>query len=108
MKRIVVIGSRRQGKTEQIREMTKAAIDEGQQVIMASPPLSNGQILVESIGRDIIKEIQDCFADAAQSMADAEEQQERAWLTFWAGPQWGDEAPNRLFGAWLNQDGEAV
>lgn len=46
---------------------------------------------------------------ASEAMeADRLEADERAWLTFWAGPQWGDEAPNRLFGAWLNRDGEAV
>lgn len=46
---------------------------------------------------------------ASEAMeADRLEADERAWLTFWAGPQWGDEAPNRLFGAWLNQDGEGV
>lgn len=48
------------------------------------------------------------FARAAQLSADEDERQEREWLTFWSGQQWGDEAPNRLFGAWLNQDGEAV
>lgn len=48
------------------------------------------------------------FAVCAQSRADHEELEDRSWLTFWAGRQWGDEAPNRLFGSWLNQDGEAV
>ena len=48
------------------------------------------------------------FADSTQVAADREESYYRLWLTILAGHQWGDEAPNRLFGAWLNQDGEAV
>jgi len=56
----------------------------------------------------LISEAQRRFAVCNQLYADKQERDERDWLTFWAGPQWGDEAPNRLFGAWLNQDGEAV
>lgn len=48
------------------------------------------------------------FAQCAQWQADRDELEERDWLRFGSGSQWGDEAPNRLFGAWLNQDGEAV
>ena len=48
------------------------------------------------------------FAQCAQWAADKDEIDERDWLRVWSGSQWGDEAPNRLFGSWLNQDGEAV
>lgn len=48
------------------------------------------------------------FAGCARLHAEQQEREEHEWLTFWSGQQWGDEAPNRLFGAWLNQDGEAV
>lgn len=56
----------------------------------------------------VIREARRRFAGCDQLYADQREREEREWLTFWAGHQWGDEAPNRLFGAWLNQDGEAV
>lgn len=57
---------------------------------------------------EFIAEAQARFAVCNQLYADIEERDERDWLTFLAGSQWGDEAPNRLFGAWLNHDGEAV
>jgi hypothetical protein len=55
--------------------------------------------------RDIIAEAQRRFATCDQLRAD---QEERIWLTVWAGKQWGDQAPNRLFGSWLNELGEAL
>jgi hypothetical protein len=48
------------------------------------------------------------LAVANQYWADQQERTDRIWLTIWAGMQWGDEAPNRLFGAWVNRDGEAI
>lgn len=57
---------------------------------------------------DVIAEAQRRFAACAQWEAEQEEYDERAWLTIWSGQQWGDQAPNRLFGSWLNRDGEAV
>lgn len=48
------------------------------------------------------------YADNEAILDCMKKQQEREWLPFWSGPQWGDEAPNRLFGAWLNHEGEAV
>lgn len=55
-----------------------------------------------------IREAKRHFVACNQLYADQREREERVRLTFWSGPQWGDEAPNRLFGAWLNQDGEVV
>lgn len=57
---------------------------------------------------DIIADAQRRFAACAQLRADQEERDERIWLTVWAGKQWGDQAPNRIFGSWLNERGEAV
>lgn len=52
--------------------------------------------------------IQERFKLSAQQAADIREFEKRFWLRFLAGSQWGDEAPNWLFGAWLNYDGDAV
>lgn len=56
----------------------------------------------------VVSEASRRFADCAQYWADYDEINERVWLRVWAGQQWGDQAPNRLFGSWLNRDGEAV
>ena len=56
----------------------------------------------------IVAEASRRFAACDQYFADYDEINERVWLRVWAGQQWGDQAPNRLFGSWLNRDGEAV
>ncbi len=53
-------------------------------------------------------EAQRRFAEYEQRYADQKEIDERTWLRVWSGQQWGDEAPNRLFGSWINKHGEAV